>query len=89
MRKILLFLFFLSLTLPIFSQKIEDQIKDTIPLPIDVGMKAVLLKGKIISIEDNKALQSAHIINLNCAHDCWRTFYNYFVFITIPIYTTG
>ena len=63
MRKILLFLFFLSLTLPIFSQEIEDQIIDTIP-----QNKAVTLKGKIISIEDNKALQSAHIINLNSVH---------------------
>lgn len=63
MRKILLFLFFLSLTLPIFSQEIEDQIKDTIP-----QNEAVTLKGKIISIEDNKALQSAHIINLNSVH---------------------
>lgn len=63
MRKILLFLFFLSLTLPIFSQEIEDQIKDTI-----TQNEAVTLKGKIISIEDNKALQSAHIINLNSVH---------------------
>ena len=63
MRKVFLFLFFINLTLPALSQKIDDQIKDTI-----TPMEAVTLKGKIISIEDNKPLQSAHIINLNSVH---------------------
>ena len=60
MRKILLFLFFLSFSFHLFSQEKEDMKSDTIP-----QMKAVTLKGKIISIIDRKPLQSAHIINLN------------------------
>ena len=42
-----------------FSQELETQSKDTIP------QDPVSLKGKIISINDKKPLQSAHIINLN------------------------
>lgn len=42
-----------------FSQELETQSKDTIP------KDPVSLKGKIISINDKKPLQSAHIINLN------------------------
>ena len=60
MRKILLFLFFLSPTFYLFSQEITDQKSDTIP-----QTEAITLKGKIISINDRKPLQSAHIINLN------------------------
>lgn len=60
MRQIIIFLFFFSFSLPIFSQEIEIKTNDSIP-----QNKEVTLKGKIISIEDNKPLQSAHIINLN------------------------
>lgn len=63
MRKILLFLLFSSLSFQLFSQETEGQITDTIP-----QIKAVTLKGKIISISDSKPLQSAHVINLNSVH---------------------
>ena len=63
MRKILLFLFFLNSSFFIFSQENEELKNDTIP-----QIEAVTLKGKIISIIDNKPLQSAHIINLNSVH---------------------
>jgi hypothetical protein len=60
MRKILLFLLFFSSSFYLFSQEITDQKSDTIP-----QTEIVTLQGKIISINDSKPLQSAHIINLN------------------------
>jgi len=59
MQKILFTLLFLSFNIFMFSQELETQSKDTIP------QDPVSLKGKIISINDKKPLQSAHIINLN------------------------
>jgi len=60
MQKIVITIFFLGLTFHLFSQedvKREDTIKQ--------NTKEVLLKGRVISINDNLPLQSAHIVNLN------------------------
>ncbi len=61
MRKKILFIFlFIGFSTQIFSQEINVVSTDTI------APKALIsLKGKIISINDKKPLQSAHIVNLN------------------------
>jgi len=60
MQKIVITLLFLSSTLFLFSQEPEGDNIDT----LDIN-NIVYLKGKIISINDKKPLQSAHIVNLN------------------------
>jgi len=59
MQKIVITIFFLSFALHLFSQE-NDKKVDTVEQE-----KIVLLKGRVISINDNLPLQSAHIVNLN------------------------
>ncbi len=61
MQKKILFIFlFIGLSTQVFSQEIKVESIDTI-----APKSTVSLKGKIISINDKKPLQSAHIVNLN------------------------
>ena len=59
MQKIVITIFFLGFTFYLFSQE-NDKKVDTVEQE-----KIVLLKGRVISINDNLPLQSAHIVNLN------------------------
>ncbi len=59
MQKIVITLFFLGFTFYLFSQE-NDKKADTVK-----QVREVLLKGRVISINDNLPLQSAHIVNLN------------------------
>lgn len=59
MQKIVITFLFLGLTFQMFSQE-NDIIVDTVKQETEV-----LLKGRVISINDNLPLQSAHIVNLN------------------------
>ena len=60
MQKIVIVLFLLLVSMPLFSQDIDDAKSDSIK-----RQNSYSLKGKIISITDKKPLQSAHIVNLN------------------------
>lgn len=59
MQKIVITIFFLGLAFHLFSQE-NDKRVDTVEQE-----EIVLLKGRVISINDNLPLQSAHIVNLN------------------------
>jgi len=59
MQKIVIALFFLGFTFQLFSQE-NDKKVDTVNQETEI-----LLKGRVISINDNLPLQSAHIVNLN------------------------
>lgn len=59
MQKFALVLFFLSITFHLFSQENNKKV-DTV-----IQEAEVILKGRVISINDNLPLQSAHIVNLN------------------------
>ncbi|NOQ92009.1 MAG: carboxypeptidase-like regulatory domain-containing protein [Flavobacteriaceae bacterium] len=61
MRKKILFIFiFLSFSTLVFSQETKVESIDTV-----IPERTISLKGKIMSINDKKPLQSAHIVNLN------------------------
>ena len=60
MQKIVIVLFLLIISIPLFSQEKDAKSVDTIP-----QQETFTLKGKIISITDKKPLPSAHVINLN------------------------
>ena len=61
MQKKILFIFlFIGFSTQVFSQEINAERVDTLS-PENI----ILLKGKIININDKKPLQSAHIVNLN------------------------
>ena len=59
MQKFFIVLFFLSITFHLFSQE-NDRKMDTVKQE-----EEIILKGRVISINDNLPLQSAHIVNLN------------------------
>jgi hypothetical protein len=59
MQKIVIAILFLGFTFHLFSQENDGKV-DTVKQD-----REVMLKGRVISIEDNLPLQSAHIVNLN------------------------
>jgi hypothetical protein len=59
MQKIVIALFFLGFTFQLFSQENDNKV-DAVKQETEI-----LLKGRVISINDNLPLQSAHIVNLN------------------------
>ncbi len=61
MQKILPYIFFFGIIFSVFSQE-NDTIKKTDSIDL-ITLKH--LKGRVISVTDKKALQSAHVINLN------------------------
>lgn len=61
MQKKILFIFlFIAFSIQLYSQESGTESKDTIAQDVSIA-----LKGKIISVNDKKPLQSAHIVNLN------------------------
>ncbi len=60
MQKIILTFFLLSLGVSLFAQENTSKISDSI-----IQNQEVTLKGRVISNNDKKPLQSAHIVNLN------------------------
>ena len=61
MQKKILFIFlFIGFSIQLYSQESSTESKDTIAQDVSIA-----LKGKIISVNDKKPLQSAHIVNLN------------------------
>lgn len=61
MQKKILFIFlFIGFSIQLYSQESGTESKDTIAQDVSIA-----LKGKIISVNDKKPLQSAHIVNLN------------------------
>ena len=60
LKKLFIFFFFIGISANMLSQEIVPIVKDTI-----YKEEVIFLKGKIISINDGKPLQSAHILNLN------------------------
>ena len=60
MQKIVFIFIFLCYTFNLFSQE-NGQENDTVIKEVDM----IILKGRVISINDNLPLQSAHIVNLN------------------------
>lgn len=61
MQKKILFIFlFIAFSIQLYSQESGTESKDTIAQDVSIA-----LKGKIISVNDKKPLQSAHVVNLN------------------------
>lgn len=61
MQKKILFIFlFIGFSIQLYSQESSTESKDTIAQDVSIA-----LKGKIISVNDKKPLQSAHVVNLN------------------------
>lgn len=69
MRKVFLLLVFTLSFFPVISQEILERRSDSIAvsdsLPGSLDQREYYLSGRIISIEDKKPLQSAHVVNMN------------------------
>ena len=69
MRKVFLLLVFTLSFFPVISQEILERRSDSIAvsdsLPGSLEQREYYLSGRIISIEDKKPLQSAHVVNMN------------------------
>ena len=68
MQKIVLSFLLICLTAFVNAQEVTEVIKDSVQndtILMNLDQKLHYLRGRIISIEDKKPLQSAHVVNLN------------------------
>ena len=68
MQKIVLSFLLICLTAFVNAQEVTEVIKDSVQndtILMNLDQKLHYLRGRIISIEDNNPLQSAHVVNLN------------------------
>ena len=68
MQKIVLSFLLICLTAFVNAQELTEVIKDSVQndtILMNLDQKLHYLRGRIISIEDKKPLQSAHVVNLN------------------------